>query len=117
MSSHPGLKPPSSVAHLRGLTARDILIRPIITEKSMMGAGDNKYSFEVDKRANKIQIRNAVEEIFEKVNVIKVTTVSRRGKFRRRGKHTGFTKATKRAVVSLKPGQQIELGGAPLFEV
>jgi len=109
-------KPVSSVADLRRMTARDILKRPIITEKSMGGAADNKYTFEVDRRANKVEIRNAVQEIFD-VDVVKVTTTRTNPKKRRRGNVLGFTQERKKATITLKEGQQIQVGGTPLFEV
>ena len=109
-------KAPSSVADLRRMTARDILKRPIITEKTMGLTPDNKYTFEVDRRANKVEIRNAVQEIFD-VDVVKVTTTRTNPKRRRRGNVLGFTQERKKAVVTLKEGQQIQVGGTPLFEV
>lgn len=104
--------------------ARDIIRRPILTEKSMGMAGDHKYTFEVDDTANKIEIRQAVENIF-KVKVLKVHTSTVRGKRRRtsgvsrksRGRmYTGHTSEWKKAVVTLKAGDKIELGGVNLFE-
>jgi large subunit ribosomal protein L23 len=72
---------------------------------------ENKYTFEVDMRANKTQIKDAVEEIF-KVEVEKVNTSRVRGKLRRMGRHEGYTSDWKKAVVTLKPGHSIEvLGG------
>ena len=83
------------------MIAQDIIIRPIITEKSMMGAVDKKYTFEVAKSANKIEIAKACEELF-KVKVAKVNTVSVRGKFRRQGQNNGgYTKSWKKAIVAL----------------
>lgn len=82
-------------------TAQDIIIAPVITEKSMSGIADKKYTFKVAKDANKIEIANAVEEIF-KVKVAKVNTVNVRGKSRRMGRYEGTTAAWKKAIVSLK---------------
>ena len=85
------------------MTARDIIIMPVITEKSMAGvATEKKYTFKVDKRATKIQIAQAVEEIFG-VKVAKVNTVSVRGHMRRQGRHEGYTASWKKAYVSLTP--------------
>lgn len=81
------------------MIAHDIIIRPIITEKSMMGIAEKKYTFEVAKTATKIDIANAVEEAF-KVKV-KVNTVSVRGKLKRQGRTQGYTKSWKKAVVTL----------------
>ena len=110
------MKPKSSVADLRGMTLRDVLIRPVITEKSMTQAAFNRYTFEVRKEASKIQIRQAVEKIFG-VKVIKVTTNRTKGKMRRRGRDVGYTSERKKAMVTLRDGDQIEIGGTPLFEV
>lgn len=82
------------------MIAHDIIIRPIITEKSMMGIAEKKYTFEVAKTATKIDIANAVEEAF-KVKVAKVNTVSIRGKLKRQGRTQGYTKSWKKAVVTL----------------
>ena len=82
------------------MIAHDIIIRPIITEKSMMGIAEKKYTFEVAKTATKIDIANAVEEAF-KVKVAKVKTVSVRGRLKRQGRTQGYTKSWKKAVVTL----------------
>ena len=82
------------------MLAQDIIIRPIVTEKSMMGIAAKKYTFEVAKAANKIEIAKAVEELF-KVKVAKVNTVNVRGKYRRQGRYEGYTKAWKKAYVTL----------------
>ena len=81
-------------------TSHDIIRRPIITEQSMEGVADKKYTFEVDKSANKIQIKKAVEEIF-KVKVQKVTTINYIGKNKRMGVHFGKRPDWKKAVVKL----------------
>ena len=82
------------------MISHDIIIRPVITEKSMIGATEKKYTFEVAKTAGKIEIANAVEEIF-KVKVAKVNTLNVRGKFRRQGRSEGYTRSWKKAVVTL----------------
>ncbi|MCH5202246.1 MAG: 50S ribosomal protein L23 [Oscillospiraceae bacterium] len=82
------------------MIAHDIIIRPIITEKSMMGIADKKYTFEVAKTATKIDVANAVEEAF-KVKVAKVNTVSVRGRLKRQGRTQGYTKSWKKAIVTL----------------
>ena len=88
--------------------AYDIIKKPVITERSMMGAQDNKYTFEVAVDAGKIEIKKAVEEIFG-VKVAKVNTVSVRGRFRRQGMHAGYTAASKKAIVTLtKDSKEIE---------
>ena len=80
--------------------AQDIIIKPIITEESMKGTADRKYTFQVAKDANKIEIAKAVEELFG-VEVEKVNTISVRGKFRRQGRVGGFTASSKKAIVTL----------------
>ena len=80
--------------------AQDIIVKPIITEASMMGIAEKKYTFEVAKDANKIEIAKAVEELFG-VKVAKVNTVRVNGKLRRYGAHEGYTASWKKAVVTL----------------
>lgn len=109
-------KVPSTVADLRGLTFREVLIKPLITEKSMGQAGANKYTFQVHPKATKIQIKDAVEKLFG-VKVQKITTGKNPGKLRRRGRTMGYTATRKKATVTLREGDQIEIGGTPLFEV
>ena len=82
------------------MISHDIIVRPIITEKSMIGATEKKYTFEVAKTAGKIEIARAVEEIF-KVKVAKVNTLNVRGKYRRQGRSEGYTRSWKKAVVTL----------------
>ena len=91
-------------------TAYDIIKRPIITEKSMAEIADKKYTFEVAKDANKIEIKKAIEEIFG-VTVIKVTTINVRGKAKRTGAYPmGKTASWKKAVVKLSAdSKNIEL--------
>jgi len=85
--------------------AQDIILKPIITEASMIGAadeeGNRKYTFAVAKGANKPEIAKAVEELF-KVDVLKVNTMNMKGKFRRYRQFTGYTPDWKKAVVTLK---------------
>jgi len=80
--------------------AQDIIIKPVITEKSTRLMEDNKYTFVVDKRANKVEIKKAVEELFD-VKVNSVNTMNVRGKFRRLGVHRGFRPGWKKAIVTL----------------
>ncbi|MBQ9673688.1 MAG: 50S ribosomal protein L23 [Ruminococcus sp.] len=82
------------------MIAHDIIIRPIITEKSMQGITDKKYTFEVAKTATKIDVKHAVEEAF-KVKVAKVNTINVRGKLKRQGRTQGYTRSWKKAVVTL----------------
>ncbi len=87
--------------------ARDILIRPLITEKATDLMKDNKYTFVVPLTANKIEIRQAVEQVF-KVKVLDVNTIRVFGKMKRMGKHEGKRPDYKKAIVKLAPGQTIE---------
>ena len=81
-------------------TAYDVILRPVITEKSMAGIADKKYVFEVATGSNKVEIRKAIEEIF-KVKVLSVNTINVRGKQKRMGVHTGYTSKKKKAIVRL----------------
>jgi len=87
--------------------AYDIIIAPIISEKSMSMIQDKKYTFKVAKNANKIEIKKAIEEIF-KVEVDCVTTLNVRGKMKRVGVHQGKTPDWKKAIVKLKGTKTIE---------
>ena len=89
-------------------TSCDIIISPIITEASMQGIADKKYTFEVAKNANKIEIKKAVEEIF-KVKVVDVNTVRVKGKEKRMGRSVGRTSDYKKAIVQLAEGDSIEI--------
>jgi large subunit ribosomal protein L23 len=85
-----------------------VLKRPILTEKSDFQRDDNQYIFEVDRQANKLQIKEAVEAIFE-VEVLAVNTMIMKPKRRRMGRKLITTKpAWKRAVVTLAPGERIQ---------
>lgn len=89
--------------------ARDIIIRPIITEKSMkLQESDNKVTFEVKKGANKTEVRQAVEAIFA-VKVERVNILNVRPKAKRVGKYSGTTSAVRKAVVKLAEGHKINL--------
>jgi large subunit ribosomal protein L23 len=89
--------------------ARDIIIRPIITEKTMkMMDADNKITFEVAKGTNKTQVRQAIEEIFN-VKVEQVNILNCRPKTKRVGKFVGKTSAVRKAIVKLPEGQDIDL--------
>ena len=82
-------------------TAYDIIIRPVITEKSMEAVADKKYVFEVAKSANKVEIRKAIEQIFG-VKVASVNTLRTLGKIKRQGRYAGRTPEIKKAYVTLK---------------
>jgi large subunit ribosomal protein L23 len=92
---------------------RDVILRPVISEKSYEMLDENKYTFIVDPRANKTHIRQAVEQIFG-VKVLNVNTMNRQGKRKRRGVVVGKRPDTKRAIVTVAPGDRIELFDAGL---
>lgn len=86
----------------------DIIKAPIITEQSTkLIESQNKYTFEVDRKANKVEIKKAVESIFN-VKVLAVNTVNVLPKFKRMGKHEGYKSAYKKAVVQLAEGNKID---------
>ncbi len=87
------------------MAAQDIIIRPIVTEKTMDGVQNKKYTFEVAKDATKIDIARAVEELFG-VKVSKVNTLHVRGHLRRQGRSEGYTSSWKKAVVTLTEGSK-----------
>ena len=89
------------------MEARDILVRPLITERTTQLMAEGKYVFVVTKSANKIEIAKAVSEIF-KVKVAKVNTVNVTGKKKRMGRTEGKRPDYKKAIVKLAPGETIE---------
>ncbi len=90
------------------LTAHQILVRPIVTEKNTFLNEVGKYCFEVALPSNKIEIKKAVEEVFN-VEVTGVNIIKVPGKIRRMGRHAGMTRTWKKAIVTLAPGQKIDL--------
>jgi large subunit ribosomal protein L23 len=92
---------------------RDIILRPVISEKTYGLLDENKYTFIVDPRANKTEIKQAIERIFD-VKVLSVHTMNRPGKRKRRGLIVGKRPDTKRAIVTVAPGDDIELFDAGL---
>ena len=87
--------------------AQDIILKPVITEDSMERLPDGKYTFEVAKDANKVEIAKAVEELFE-VKVAKVNTMSIKGKQKGMGRYVGFRPDRKKAIVTLEGDKTIE---------
>lgn len=87
---------------------RQILIEPVVSEKSYALMTDGKYTFRVDDRVHKTQIADAVEQVFN-VRVVAVRTAKVRSKPKRRGLQSGRTRSWKKAVVQLAPGDRIEL--------
>ena len=92
---------------------RDVLLAPVISEKSYGLLDENKYTFVVRPDANKTQIKIAVEQVFN-VRVLDVNTLNRQGKRKRTRSGFGRRKDTKRAIVSLAPGDRIEIFGGPV---
>ncbi|MFT4189586.1 MAG: 50S ribosomal protein L23 [Aeromicrobium sp.] len=95
-----------------GKNARDVLLAPVVSEKSYGLIDDNKYTFVVHPDANKTEIKIAVEEIFG-VKVTAVNTLNRKGKTRRTRNGLGKRKDTKRAIVSVAAGQSIDIFSSP----
>ena len=85
---------------------QDIIIKPIISEKSMAGIEKKKYTFVVATDANKIEIANAVEQLFPDVKVSKVNTMNYFGKERRQGRTSGYRSDWKKAIVTLREGSK-----------
>ena len=90
------------------MDARQVIVSPVISEKSYALMADGKYTFRVHDRAHKTQIAQAVEQVFG-VTVAQVRTSRVRSKPKRRGVHAGRTRAWKKAIVELAPGDRIEL--------
>jgi large subunit ribosomal protein L23 len=96
------------------LTAPEIILRPVISEKSIDESGRGKYTFAVHDKANKIQIKAAIEELYKKeqVTVVSVNVLTSKAKEKkrgtRRGQIIGHTTAWRKAIVTLAPGQKIE---------
>jgi large subunit ribosomal protein L23 len=88
--------------------AREVILKPVVTERSVDLMQENKYTFKIAKSANKIDVKRAVEEIF-KVKVIDVKTVNVKGKMKRQGRTQGMTPSWKKAIVTLAEGDTIEV--------
>lgn len=87
--------------------AREVLVRPVVSEKSVGMIEENRYSFWVNPAANKVEVKAAVEKMF-KVHVIGVRTINVHGKMKRVGRYSGKTPDRKKAIVTLKAGERIE---------
>ncbi len=93
------------------MEARDIILRPVITEASTALFDDKRYTFDVDVRATKTQVKKAVEEIFD-VKVVKVNIMNVKGKLKRQGRYEGYTKKRRKAIVTLSAdSKEIKLFG------
>ena len=82
------------------MEARDVILRPVVTEQSMAMMDNKKYTFDVDTRANKVLVRQAVEATFD-VKVKEVNIMNVRGKLKRQGRFSGYTKKRRKAIVTL----------------
>ena len=88
----------------------EIIKAPVITEKSAnLAQNEGKYAFKVDAKANKTEIKNAIEKIFN-VKVIEISTINEKVKKKRVGRYSGLTNRSKKAIVKLAEGQTIDLG-------
>ena len=92
------------------MDSSQVIIRPVVSEKSYVLATADKYTFRVHADAHKTQIKQAIEELFD-VKVVEVRTMSVKGKPKRRGFHAGFRRSWKKAIVQVAPGQSI-----PIFQ-
>ncbi|GKS80688.1 50S ribosomal protein L23 [Ligilactobacillus pabuli] len=84
------------------MDARDVILRPVVTEASMAEMDNKRYTFDVATTATKFQIKDAVEEIFD-VQVAKINVMNLKGKKKRMGRYEGYTKKRRKAIVTLKP--------------
>ena len=82
------------------MDVRDIILRPVVTEASMAEMDNKRYQFDVDVRATKTQVKNAVEKVFN-VKVAKVNIMNIKGKKKRMGRYEGYTKKRRKAIVTL----------------
>ena len=95
---------------MAALAYYDVILKPVVTEKSMNLSYEGKYTFYVHPEANKIQIKEAVEKMFDGTKVAKVNTITCSAKKKRRGRTIGYTAKSKKAVVTLAEGsKEIEL--------
>jgi len=95
------------------MEASQVIIRPVVSEKTYVLAEAGKYTFRVHEKAHKTEIRQAIEELFD-VNVVDVRTASVKSKPKRRGYTSGRSRQWKKAIVQVKPGQTIPIFGAAL---
>ena len=89
------------------MTPHDVVMRPVLSEKAVMGIADSKYAFYVHPKANRTQIKDAIEQVFS-VDVVKINLINVRGKVKSLGRYSGRRPARKKAIVTLKPGQRIQ---------
>jgi len=86
-------------------SAYDVIIKPVISERSMDDAQERKYTFQVATDVNKTQVKHALEEIFD-IEISKVNIMNVRGKKKRQGRTSGMTSASKKAIITLKPNSK-----------
>lgn len=89
------------------MTAHEVLLRPVLSEKALVGFEAGKYAFYVHPKANRGQVKDAVEQVFS-VDVVKINLLNVRGKIKSMGRHSGRRPERKKAVVTLKEGQRIQ---------
>lgn len=82
------------------MEARDVILRPVVTESSIADLDDKRYTFDVNVQATKTQVKKAIEEIFD-VKVVKVNVMNVKGKLKRQGRYAGYTKKRRKAIVTL----------------
>ena len=82
------------------MEARDVILRPVVTESSMADLDDKRYTFDVNVQATKTHVKKAIEEIFD-VKVVKVNVMNVKGKLKRQGRYAGYTKKRRKAIVTL----------------
>ncbi|MBV0929829.1 50S ribosomal protein L23 [Lentilactobacillus sp. IMAU92037] len=91
------------------MESRDIILRPVITEETTSKMDNKTYTFDVDLRATKTQVKKATEDIFD-VKVVKVNIMNVRGKLKRQGRYAGYTRKRRKAIVTLSAdSKEIEL--------
>ena len=89
------------------MTAHEVVMRPVMSEKAVMGIVDSKYAFYVHPKANRTQVKDAIETVFN-VDVVKINLINVKGKIKSLGRYSGRRPARKKAIVTLKPGQRIQ---------
>ena len=82
------------------MESRDVILRPVVTEASMAEMDNKRYTFDVDTRATKTEVKKAVEDVFD-VKVVKVNIMNVKGKLKRQGRYSGYTKIRRKAIVTL----------------
>ena len=89
------------------MSPHDVVMRPVLSEKAIVGIADNKYAFFVHPKANRTQIKDAIETVFD-VDIVKINLLNVRGKVKSLGRHSGRRPSRKKAIVTLKEGQRIQ---------